>query len=307
MKTTPSDVHADWAFSSLRAATKIEDKSFNDSYRYLQTTDQDSKRDFNLLSFIINSFKADLNNEDFYYFRDGFGTMVNAYEQKIKQMGGQILLDSQVTQIDCESGKIRGAQINGQSYDVDHLAWTGNLFNLCELLNIPFSGLKYLHSQFVYAFLGKPTHDHQVCYYADQDVSFVRGTVFSNHSKTIIRNPKVKDIICLEYTFSELSSDFYDVERMKELAIKDLVKTKMVRDAADVQDVCTQGAPYSYPILDKTYHEKLAQPLASIGKIENLITLGRQGTFGYENSDVIIKEAINHPLFSKKEAVQQVA
>ena len=298
LQSDPKKIHSDWAFSSLRAATKIEDKSFAQTNKYLtQTTDERAKRDFNILKFILQSFKADRNSEPFYYFSDGFGAMVHAYKEKILSLGGRIMLNTNIAGLRVEQGRVKQCVIDGKTYDLDQLVWTGGPFALCRLLNISCPALQFLHSKFVFVFLKKCLKNHQVCYYADSDVSFVRGTILSNHSKMIIRNKNISDVLCLEYTFKspeEMNANSSDI---KSSVTRELKKVKMIDEDADVESIFEIKAPYSYPILTSDYREKVSELQEKLGRFEQLISLGRQATFNYENSDIIIKNVLRHPMF----------
>jgi len=297
LKTDPKRVHADWAFSSLRSATKIEDQSFAQSHKYLTQTTDAAKKDFNVFKFLVQSLKTDREKEHFYYFEDGFGVLVDTYKEKILKLSGRIVLGKTVTALSVEQNTIKKCSIDGQSYDVDELVWTGNPFALCRLLNIESPRLEFLHSKFVYAFLKKCLKTHQTCYYADSDISFVRGTILSNHSKGIIRNKDISDIVCLEYTFKSPEEMNVNLQELKSAVIKDLKKVKMIESGEDLESIFEIKAPYSYPVLTSDYQEKMNELKQKLAGFKQLISIGRQATFNYENSDIIIKSVLHHPMF----------
>jgi protoporphyrinogen oxidase len=297
LNTDPKNIHSDWAFSSIRAATKIEDKSFVESNKYLtDSTDDEAKNEFNILKFLIKSITASRNNEPFYYFKNGYGTLTESYKEKILQLGGNIKLDSTVDSFIFDNKQIKYTVINGDKYDSDHVVWTGNLPNLISLLDIEDPNFSYLHSKFLYFFLKKCNKNHQVCYYADNDISFVRGTILSNHSKTIINNPNISDLLCLDYSYNSINEMFTDSE-IKKNAIKDIIKVGLIKDESSIDSIFELNVPYTYPLLTLDYKDKLFTLQNQLKDFGNLVTLGRQGSFGYENADVIIKEVINHPMF----------
>lgn len=298
LRTEPKNIHSDWAFSSLRSATKIEDKTFSESYKYLtRGTDVDSKKDFNAVKFLLQSLKTNRNNEPFYYFKDGFGVLSNAYRDKILKLGAKIINNISVDSFVMEEGKLKQCIVGGNKFDVDQIVWTGDLYDLCNLLRINCSQMKYLHSKFVYFFLKECSKKHQVCYYADPGVSFVRGTILSNHSKSIIRNKKVSDLVCLEYTFKVKEEMVNSFEAIKSAAINDLKKVGLINSESAIESIFELNVPNTYPILTKDYREELSRLEEQLRKYGNILTFGRQATFGYDNADVIIKEAINHPMF----------
>jgi len=297
LNTDPQNIHADWAFSSIRSATKLEDASFKKSHKYLpEDTTQNSKSEFNVFKFLYNSlFNKQV--EAFFYFKDGYGVLPNSYRDKIIELGGTILTQSAVDSFVLENNKIRQCIINGENHDCDKVMWTGDIRSLCTLLDIDDPKLTYIHSKFLYVFLKDCLKKHQVCYYADDDISFVRGTILSNHSKSIIQNPDVADIICLEYTFSSKDELLNNPEQFQAEAAKNLIKVDIIKTESSIESIYELNVPFTYPVLTIDYKDKLRQVRSDLSNIENLLTLGRQGSFGYENADIIIKEAINHPLF----------
>ena len=196
-----------------------------------------------------------------------------------------------------KGNKITKCVIEEEEYDVDHVVWTGNPYDLCNLLGVNCPPLQFLYSKFVFIFLKKCKKRYQVCYYADLNISFPRGTILSNYSKTIIKNKNVSDLLCLEYTFKskeEMASSFCT---MKAKAIEDMFKVGIIEDIAEIESIYEINAPFSYPILTIDYREQLEELKKQISKFDNLISFGRQATFNYENVDIIIKHAINHPFF----------
>ena len=68
-KVKTSQIHSDWAFSSIRSATKIEDSAYKESSQYLiRDTAVDAKKSFNIFRFVLNqlidSFIEDAKNNN---------------------------------------------------------------------------------------------------------------------------------------------------------------------------------------------------------------------------------------------------
>jgi len=301
LRTDPKYIHSDWAFASLRAATKIEDKTFSKSHRYHNTNiDSDSRNDFNIFKFLVKSLSENRENEPFYYFKDGIGVLVKEYEKKIRGMGGVILKNSLVDKFILKNKIIEKCVIGKKTYPSDKVVWTGNVYALSKMLNLVKPDLRYLNSKYIYFFLKNCQKDYQVCYYADPAISFIRTSIFSNHSRTIIRNPKIRDVICLEYSFIKRSDLFMDSAKLKKRAIADLIKSGVIEKKSDIESVFELNVPFSYPIMTIDYRDALQKFHKELDPYLNLITFGRQGTFSYNNSDIIIKETLNHPMFKSK-------
>ncbi|MDO8125636.1 MAG: FAD-dependent oxidoreductase [Candidatus Brocadiales bacterium] len=298
VKTDPQKIHPEWAFSSIRAATKIEDKSFLKSYKYMTDgTEKEAKHDFSIIKFLIQSLGTNTEREHFYYFKGGFGALVEAYAEKIMLLGGEIRTNSRINAFNMENNKIKQCVINNQNYEMDHVVWTVNPFELCRLLKIEPPPLNYLNSKFRYFLLRKCNKNHQCCYYADTDISFSRATILSNHSKTIIHNNKeVNDVLCLEYTYKSVDEMQADSAFTMKRAIEDMKKVGLINNNSEIVDTYEINVPYTYPILTIDFKEKYSKLTAQLGRFDNITTFGRQARFQYDNIDVIIKETLNHKL-----------
>jgi protoporphyrinogen oxidase len=299
LKTDPKYVHHDWAFSSLRSATKLEDKAFLESNKYMtETTDAESKKEYSIIRFLLKALGTNLDNEPFYYFSGGFGVLPESYNEKILELGGEIVTSSSVNALTLEDNNIRQCTINEKVYDLDYLVWTVSPFELCSLLKIECPPLEYLHTKFIYFFLKNCNMDHQVCYYADPKVSSVRGTILSNISKSIIKNHNVSDLVCLEYTFKTREEMFANSDEMRKTATEDIINIGIIKDISSIESIYELNVPCTYPVLTKDYKEHLGELGNRTSIFNNLITFGRQANFNYDNVDTVIKEAINHPFFN---------
>ena len=302
-KIDTKDIHSDWAFSSIRSATKIEDRNFKDNYKYLiEDTSEDSKKSFNIFRFAATNLANSFKEEEFYYFTEGYGTLADGYVEKIRNLGGKVLLNSNIEGIEIQDGAVSGVRVGGALMPTDNLVWTGDLSALCKILQINPPGVMRLHSKFVYVFLRRCSKKHQVCYYADMNVGFVRGTILSNHYQGIVRNPDVQAVVCLEYT----STQPYP-EREPEIAgqehadiLRDLASVDLIRSHDDVLDTYALTVPNTYPIFTTDYRMEMERVKKELAQVANLRLFGRQGAFTYENADVLIKEANEHPAFDNR-------
>ncbi|MFH1386300.1 MAG: FAD-dependent oxidoreductase [bacterium] len=303
LKEDPASIHADWAFSSLRTATKIEDRSFKDSYNFLpEKTDAEAKKDFNLIKFLINSVNINKEAEKFYYFKNGFGTLTECYKEKILALGGRVLTSAQVEKFSLSGNRIKECVINGENYQADQVIWTGYLFDLCQLLEIKKPNLEFLHSKIVYFYLKQKSLDHQSSYYIDPDISFSRATLFANFSPTVIHNNNVKEIICFEHSIRNKEELSGENASLVKLTAKDAIKAGLIDDESDIVGSYVISVMNTYPILKLNYKQELAKTMDKLKDpafVNNLAVFGRQAEFSYDNVDTSIKSAINHPLFKQ--------
>ena len=107
--------------------------------------------EFSLVKFFLNSIFSK-NDEPFYYFTEGYGTICRFFEKKFIDMGGICKKNSQVNSINIVNNNITSIQINNKNHEVDNLIWTGSIASLCSILKIEKPKLNYMHSLFFYVF-----------------------------------------------------------------------------------------------------------------------------------------------------------
>lgn len=296
LKRSTKEISADWAIASLRAATKIKDSKYNETQKYLTEVDQSFKSsEFSLVKFFLNSI-FDKNDEPFYYFTEGYGTICRFFEKKLVDMGGICFKNSQINNINIIENKIVSVQINDKYYEVDNLIWTGSIASLCNILKIEKPKLNYMHSLFFYIFLKKKfKKSFDCCYFGDSDVVFQRATVNSEYSNKIILDDKIKSVGCFELSFKSVEELNNFLKNKKETVVTDCLKLDLFK-REDLIDIKTISSYFSYPVFDKNYKSELKKFSDTIKKLKNLHTVGRQGSFSYENLDLIIRETLDHPL-----------
>lgn len=75
------------------------------------------------------------------------------------------------------------------------------------------------------------------------------------------------------------------------------MKAGVIESADDIESIYELNVPNSYPVLTLDYREKLEKMNREINTYKNILTIGRQATFNYNNVDIIIKETLNHKMF----------
>ena len=300
LKQNPRDIHCNWALASIRAATKLENEK--EETKYIgEKLDKETRNNFHLLGFLWKTLTSKREEEPFYYFKKGYGVLPDSYRDAFLNKGGRISVNQKIEELITEEDRIVGCRINGEVKYFKHIVWTGMLEQLCELLGEEKPNTKRLNSKFIYAFLKRSKRNHQVCYYADETLNTVRATLLNNQYQGIIQNPKISDVVCLEYTYETRSDmEAIDQQAAEDLAIKDLLKADLVWSKDDVESMFQLNIPNSYPIFSLNYDKKIEQVKKNIlNRYKNITLFGRQGNFSYENADGIIQESIEHPFFQE--------
>lgn len=72
-----------------------------------------------------------------------------------------------------------------------------------------------------------------------------------------------------------------------------MVRTRLVRRYNEIVDLHVERIRNTYPIYTIEYREKLHAATTALNRYENLLMLGRTGTFWYNNMDHSIRQALD--------------
>jgi protoporphyrinogen oxidase len=129
-KVNPTEIDQDWAFASIRSATKIEDSGFSSGNRYL-VKDANPDTDFSLMRNVLDSFKNLFSSEEFYYFKNGYGELAESFKRKIVENGGVFSLSTSLVSIEKIDNRVASCtflNLSGTSnVSFDSMLWTGSL------------------------------------------------------------------------------------------------------------------------------------------------------------------------------------
>jgi protoporphyrinogen oxidase len=293
LKIAPTEIHSDWALSSIRSATKIEDEQFNESGSY-HVSGANQAAGFSIFRTFIENLRARRQGEDFYYFKNGYGTLADSISSRIISKGGKIILNSKIVKINRSQDNIIDLEVEtsetNYTIEANRVLWTGSLETLNQLLGYKESNLERLNSKFVYVYLNTDKNNWQTCYFVDNSIDFVRGTFLSNHSRSIIKRDDVKSVLCLEYTGRKNTL----IKVSDQEIYSDLKKSNLILDEKDVVEIHQVDKRSTYPIFTTDYIDNLNEIHLNIDKYKNLFLFGRQGAFSYENADILIKNSLTH-------------
>jgi protoporphyrinogen oxidase len=292
----PSNIHSDWAISSIRSATKIEDKDFQEHSEYL-TPDIKETTGFGLIRTLVDNIVSLYRGEEFYYFKNGYGVLADNLHKKCIDLGMDILFQSKVKKINIVHNEITSVEVDEKecqkTYKLKKLMWTGSSENLAKLLSVNKAKFSRINSMFMYIYLNKKTCEWQTCYFADDSIPFVRATFLSNHSPYIISRNDVKSVLCVEFTFAgQIMPDINSDQIVKKLKALGVIKDKS--EVIQVFQVIKRG---TYPLFSTKYLDQLNEYYDQLDKFSNLYTFGRQGSFSYENADILLKNSSKLEIF----------
>ncbi|MFN0207582.1 MAG: FAD-dependent oxidoreductase [Planctomycetota bacterium] len=226
----------------------------------------------------------------------GIGSLGINYADKIRKMGGEVLLNTPVDRLLRDGEKITGIAYtkNGERVvdHADYVVSTIPLPHLIERMDPPapedvlksVGKLRYLSIVFVYLEVSRPvvTTDHWV-YLPEKHLKTHRISEFKNFSEET--GPKDRTMICAEMTCVPGDETWnMSLEEASKLAIRDLESIGLLKPG-EAKGVFLTKIYHAYPVYDLTYKENLEKLKQFVKPFENLDTTGRQGLYRYNNMD----------------------
>ena len=248
--------------------------------------------------------------EQFTYPKLGPGQLWECVAQDIQNMGGRILMNHKVINIEIEAGRIAAitAEHKGQKIrfaceycfssmpikdlmqSMDHSLVPPNVLLLAQ-------GLPYRDFQTVGLLLKKLAIQNSTeiktvgnivpdtwIYIQERDVKLCRLQIFNNWSPYMVKDLEDSVWIGLEYMCSEGDSLWnMDDKSFIDFAVDELVRTGIIHKD-DVLDSCRVKIEKAYPAYFGTYGE-FDKVRAFLDSIPNLYCIGRNGQHRYNNQD----------------------
>jgi len=234
---------------------------------------------------------------EFQYPRLGPGQMWEAATEKIRAMGGTVLLRHRVRGLEMRNGRVVAARVETpereRRFEGEHFISTMPVRSLVRALEpaVPApvaaaaAGLKYRDFLTVALIIDQDDlfPDNWI-YIHSPGVKVGRIQNFNNWSRAMVPEPG-KTCLGMEYFCFEgdglwTSSD----ADLIELAKREIHQLGLA-DAALVSDGAVVRMPKAYPTYDSTYQTNLEVIRAHLDRIDNLHPVGRNGMHKYNNQD----------------------
>ncbi len=245
--------------------------------------------------------------ERFLYPKYGPGQMWEEVARKVREMGGSIVMEQSVRQIEARENRVTAvvaadAQGNLSRYDADFVFSTMPIQHLVRSLQtaVPANvrevseGLMYRDFLTVGLLLddlkikdetkqGRKLISDNWIYIQEPDVLAGRLQIFNNWSPWMVSDPS-KVWVGVEYFCNEGDSLWTrsDAE-MKRLAVEELARIGMIQESA-VLDSVVLRMPKAYPAYFGAY-SRFDEIRNFLDAFENLFLVGRNGMHRYNNQD----------------------
>lgn len=234
---------------------------------------------------------------EFYYPLRGPGMMWQRFQEVIEARGGQVRLNSEVTGLKRENGRIASVTCTDgdkmMAVSVDHLISSMPVSRLVALLDpkAPAEVLDAAQGLTYRAFIlvglivdREDLFPDQWIYVHSPDVRVGRIQNFKHWSAAMVPDLQ-KTSIGMEY-FCNHGDETWNLsdEELADLATRELSKLGLA-EMHHVTDVFVVRQPNAYPVYDHAYDKHLKLIQDYLGTIDNLQTIGRNGMHRYNNMD----------------------
>lgn len=260
--------------------------------------------------------------EEFHYPKYGPGELWEVTADKIRELGGTILMNSKAVDLHRSGNNITsvGYENGGTVHilEADYVISSMPVKDLVAAMNdVPeeeqkiASGLPYRDYMTVGVLVSKlklknktklPTIGNIVpddwVYVHDQSVKMGRFQVYNNWSPYLVKDLENTVWLGLEYFCNEGDSlwNMTD-EDFAKMAIKEMVRINIVESESDVKDWHVERVKKAYPAYFDTY-EHMDTLRDWLNTIDNLFCVGRNGQHRYNN--------IDHSMVTSFEAVKNI-
>ena len=258
--------------------------------------------------------------ESFYYPKFGPGQLWETVGDEFVKMGGKILYDRQVTDIDISGGKVNSVKCaNGEVFDGDVFISSMPVKDLVAGMGggVPAekqeiaAGLPYRDFVTIGLLLDKLNLKNETgiktlgnivpdCWIYVQDVGVKLGRIqiFNNWSPYLVKDPQNTVWIGLEYFCNE-GDEFWSMDEKAcvDFAVNELKSMGVIDADAKVLDSHREKVQKAYPAYFDTY-DRMGELVEYLDSFGNLYCVGRNGQHRYNNMD--------HSMATSFEAVSNI-
>ena len=230
---------------------------------------------------------------EFHYPRYGPGQMWEQMTDDIRNLGGQVLLETPVEKIVVEDGRVTKLVAKGKEYESNYVISSLPLRNVVGMADphpkpevvSAAKGIRYRDFLTVSLVLdGEDLFPDNRIYIHEPDVQVGRIQNFRSWSPWMVPDPS-KACVGLGYLcFAGDALWEMDDDKLVELGMSELQQLGLARPEMLEFGFATR-VPKAYPMYDMDYADRITAIRSWLDGIENLQQVGRNGLHRYNNSD----------------------
>ncbi len=268
-----SQIDADWAAQRIKTLTLYE------AVKNAIVGDKDKKH-----KTLVDQFA---------YPNTGTGLIYERAAEYVNQNGGKVHLKRPIKKVLVENNRVTGVLLaDGEEKKCDFVVSTMPITHLVKGLNAPpkvieaSEKLRFRNTILVYLDVNSTgLFEDNWIYVHSPDVLHGRITNFRNWCPTLYGD-KQTTILCMEFWAFE-TDDIWkaDEKYLSDLAIKELKTINLLPPDTQILNSYVLRIPKCYPVYETGYRQHIDTVSAYLDTIENLIPIGRYGSFKYNNQD----------------------
>jgi protoporphyrinogen oxidase len=230
---------------------------------------------------------------EFNYPRYGPGQMWDAMTARIRELGGQVLLESAVTSISVENGAVSELVAGGVTYTPSAVISSLALRDTVKLARpdraeaVDEAAQKLRYRDFLTIALvvdGEDLFPDNWIYIHDPGVRVGRIQNFRSWSPWMVPDPTTASVGLEYFCFAGDEVWNQDDDKLVEMAKRELAQLGLC-DPAKVKRGTVVRVPMAYPMYDWEYASRVETIRGWLAGISNLQQVGRNGLHRYNNSD----------------------
>ena len=252
---------------------------------------------FELIKGILFKDTKNISAEYFYYPPKGIKQLLDNLAEKIKQNGGEILLNTEISEIKIKENKIESIKIKNKKIKPDYFISTAYLDTLMKIINDSkktkeliksLEDLTYQGINIIYFVINKP-RVLKDCWMFFPEAKFLFHRISEQKAFSQELGPKDKTVLMVETTKDANKENIQKI-------IFQLEKIGILKEE-DIDYHFVKSTERTYPVYKKGFQKNLYPIINYLENIQGFYTIGRPGFFNYNNMDQcwdMAKKTVEH-------------
>ena len=228
--------------------------------------------------------------------KDGAGPVYERIADDIRNSGGDIYLENQITKIKTTNGAISEIHSIDKKIQVENTDIVVSTLPIVSLIRMMGNSSKLMYRGVMIFYLDclrkriLPKDTHWL-YYDSKDVHFTRIT--EPKQMKVNMPSSEKTLLTIEVPFTVGNElDKKDIGEITKEIIQQVEKVGLI-SMSDIVDATMVKEKFVYPLQYQGYSKELARVNSIIGDVKQLYSLGLGGEFNYADTQIIFEKAFD--------------